>query len=75
MARPRGRAASIYIAKESGFVEVDGQTLPFTKGVTLVRAGHPILDKAGMFFEPVSGRVHYDVETATAEPHVDDDAE
>ena len=68
MAAKRGRPSSIYIAKQSGFCEIDGHVVPFTKGVTLVRAGHPLLKRAGAHFEPVSDRVHYDVEQATAAP-------
>lgn len=64
----RGRPSSIYIAKETGFCEIDGNVVPFTAGKTLVRAGHPLLALAGNSFEPVSDRVHYDVEQATAAP-------
>lgn len=59
---------TIYIAKESGSAEVDGQAYVFIKGVTRVRGGHPLLKGHEELFEPVDMTVHYDVEQATAAP-------
>ena len=59
---------TVYIATESGAAEVDGQPFTFVRGVTRVRAGHPVLRQLGAFFRPVEEAVHYDVEQATAAP-------
>lgn len=64
----RKTTGAIYVAIESGFAEVKGQLYQFTKGVTRVRAGHPLLKDHGVFFEPVDEHVTYEVEQATAAP-------
>lgn len=56
----------IYVAKESFATELDGQPVIVQKGVTRVRAGHPLLKGRATLFEPLT--VHYDVEQATAKP-------
>jgi hypothetical protein len=68
MAARASKNGDVYIAKESGSAEVDGRTLTFTKGITRVRAGHPLLKGREGLFEPVDDVVHYDVEQATAAP-------
>lgn len=65
---PAKSKGDIYVAIESGTVEIKGQSYPFTKGITRVRAGHVLLKDHGVFFEPISEHVHYDVEQATAAP-------
>jgi hypothetical protein len=58
----------IYIAKESGSCEIDGQPHIFVKGVTRVRAGHQLLKACPDYFEPADKEIHYDLEQATAGP-------
>ena len=65
---PRPRKPGVYIATQSGTCEIDGEAYTFTRGATLVREGHPILDRVPDYFEPASDHVHYDVEQATATP-------
>lgn len=55
----------IFVPKEPFTAQVDGTDMAFTPQ-TLVREGHPILEKYPHLFEPV--RVHYDVEQATSSP-------
>jgi hypothetical protein len=62
------KGTEIYVAIESGVAEIKGQVYPFTKGVTRVRKGHPLLKDHGVFFQPVEEDVHYEVEQATAAP-------
>lgn len=61
---------SVYVATESFVADMDGVPTVVHKGVTRVRAGHPLLKVHGAFFEPVDQTVAYevDVEEATAEP-------
>lgn len=65
MARNSGR---VYVARESGSAEVDGESLAFVKGVTRVREGHPLLKGREGLFELADERVHYEVEAASAAP-------
>jgi hypothetical protein len=59
----------IYVATQSGTTEVNGQTYVFTRGVTRVREGHPLLGAVGNhYFEPVTEHVHYEWETNEAPP-------
>jgi hypothetical protein len=60
--------SQIFVATESGCAEIDGTDHPFKKGVTHVRAGHPLLSACPDYFEPAEDRVAYDVEDTTAEP-------
>jgi len=60
---------NILVCRESAVVKVDGERYVFTRGVTRVRDGHPLLDRFGEYFEPIA--VHYDlpdVETTREEP-------
>lgn len=59
-------AADVYVCKESGAFEWNGDMVVVNKGVTRVRAGHPMLDAHPELFEEIT--VHYDVERATAAP-------
>ncbi len=68
MAPTRANKGDVYVANESGSAEVDGETLTFTKGVTRVRVGHPLLKGREHLFDPIEMTVHYDVEQATAAP-------
>lgn len=69
MGRPRKNPDStILVAVESGAAEVNGEVLQFTKGVTRVRAGHPLAAASPASFEPIE--VHYDWERAVDEPGV-----
>jgi hypothetical protein len=60
----------VYVARDSGVAEIKGVPYSFTKGITRVRAGHPLTKIAGFenIFEPVDGHVHYDIEQATDAP-------
>lgn len=64
----KANKSDVYVAKESGSAEVNGETLTFTRGITRVRAGHPLLKGRESLFAPVDDTVHYDVEQATAAP-------
>jgi hypothetical protein len=65
---PRSRDQDIYVATESGSCEVAGENHVFVKGITRVRAGHPLLKAVPDYFKPIELEVHYDVEQATAAP-------
>jgi hypothetical protein len=59
----------IYVCKESAAFEYGGDMVVVHKGVTRVRAGHPMLRDHPELFDPID--VHYDwpgVEQATAAP-------
>ncbi len=59
----------IYVCNESAAFEYGGDMVVVHKGVTRVRAGHPMLREHPELFDPID--VHYDwpgVERATAEP-------
>lgn len=58
----------VYVAIESGAASVDGQEMIFVKGVTRVRAGHPLLRACPSLFKPADAHPSYDVEQATAAP-------
>lgn len=60
---------NVYVCKESAAFGHGGDMIVVHKGVTRVRAGHPMLEEHPELFEPID--VHYDlpqVERATAEP-------
>ena len=65
---PKNPGADIYVATESGAVELDGTPVMVYKGMTRVRAGHRLLRQYPSMFEPIDLLVHYDVEQATAAP-------
>ncbi len=65
---PRIPAVDIYVAKETGAVELDGSPVMIQKGHTRVRQGHQLLKRYPEMFEPIDLFVHYDVEQATAAP-------
>lgn len=58
--------ADVYVCKESAAFEWGGDMVVVNKGVTRVRAGHPMLAAHPELFEEIT--VHYDVERATAAP-------
>ena len=66
--RVRTEAGRVFVARDSGSAEVDGEQYSFVKGVTRVREGHPLLAGREQLFEPVDDAVHYEWETATAAP-------
>lgn len=68
MPRTRGQEADIYVAQETGAVELDGSPVMIYKGVTRVRAGHSLLRDHPTMFAPIDLGVHYDVEQASAAP-------
>lgn len=67
MARRRNPDEQILIATTSGvWVDADGVEYPYFRGITRVRAVHPLARAVPDAFKPVD--VHYDVEQATAAP-------
>lgn len=66
MAQNKGQ---VFVAIETGSAEINGETFPFTRGVTRVREGHPLL-KGGrsQFFAPAEDSVTYEWESATSAP-------
>lgn len=62
--------SDVYVATDSAAFEYGGDMVVVHKGVTRVRAGHPILTQHPELFMPID--VHYDwparVEQATAAP-------
>lgn len=56
----------LYVAREGATFEFNGQPVFVTAGVTIVRAGHPILKEHGDLFQPL--RIHYDVEKPPPPP-------
>jgi len=61
-----GKASDVYVAKESFTTNLDGQEVVISKGVTRVRAGHPLMKGREALFELLE--VQYDVEQATSAP-------
>lgn len=57
---------TIYVAKSSFSIEIDGATMPIQAGVTRVREGHWLLRHHPEYFEPMS--VHYEIEDTSAKP-------
>lgn len=66
MAAARKPAGDIFVARDSFSTEIDGVPVSVQKGVTRVRAGHPLLEGREGLFEPIT--VHFDVEQATSAP-------
>lgn len=60
---------AVYVATESGSANVNGQEIIFTKGVTRVRQGHPLLKGRASLFARLDESVHYEWEAATAAPN------
>lgn len=56
----------IYVARDSASVIIEGDRYALQKGLTRVRAGHPLVERHPELFEPLD--VHYDVEDATQAP-------
>lgn len=65
---PTSKKHEILVARESAVFTHDGEKHVIHRGITRVRAGHPILEGREDLFEPLT--VHYDVETARQEPAV-----
>lgn len=57
---------TILIARDSGVVEIKGESFTVTRAVTRIRADHPLAKAAPHLFTELD--VHYDVEQATAAP-------
>lgn len=62
------KKTEMYVAVQTGFVNVDGQDLPIRAGETLVAAGHKLLKVAPDLFKPATDLIRYDVEDASATP-------
>jgi hypothetical protein len=67
------KADEVFVANTSGAIDVDGESMTFTKGVTRVAnagVGAKILKAVPDYFDAVDDRVHYGggVEQATAAP-------
>lgn len=58
----------VFVATQSGTAEVGGQTFVFTRNVTRVREGHPLLAACPDYFTPVNDVVHLEWETNEAPP-------
>lgn len=58
--------ADILVPRDTFLVELDGNRIILHKGVTRVRAGHPLTVGREELFEPIG--LDYDVEQATAAP-------
>lgn len=56
----------VYIATKTAIIYIDGRRTTVRKGLTRVRAGHPVLSDHPELFKPID--VHFDVEQATAAP-------
>lgn len=63
---PRTKEPTIYVARSSGVLKVDGKVHTYYAGRTRVRAGHPLLKAIPDRFEPM--KLDYDIEQATAAP-------
>jgi hypothetical protein len=50
------RSHKLYVAIDSGVAEVDGRTCTFSAGKTRIPAGHLLLRKNAVFFEPLEHR-------------------
>lgn len=62
------KSSGIYVATTSFACEIDGYPVNVSHGER-VREGHDLLRLYPQAFEPLeAGRVHYDVEQATAAP-------
>jgi hypothetical protein len=63
------KAAEVYVATETGSVDIKGQNYVFYRDVTRVAADHPLIKACPDFFAPAEDRLHYGgVEQATAAP-------
>ena len=62
MAAPAPSSHDVFVARESFSTTLDGVPVAVVKGVTRVRAGHPLLAGREDLFELLT--VHYDVERA-----------
>ncbi|MFI2663729.1 hypothetical protein [Micromonospora carbonacea] len=64
--------SDLVVARTSGVIMHEGRRHPIRRGVTIARAGHPLVGKSPKLWQPL--RVHYDlpgvggVEQATAAP-------
>lgn len=57
---------AIFIAKESGWIHLNGEDIQVVAGRTRVREGHQLMVGREHMFTPLT--VDYDVEQATAAP-------
>lgn len=58
----------VFVATETGVTELKGVPFSFERGVTRVRAGHPLLKACPNCFALEEDTVTYEVEQATAAP-------
>lgn len=56
----------ILVAADDGTITIDEDTFYLRRGITRVRASHPMVERAPHLFKELD--VHYDVEQATAAP-------
>jgi hypothetical protein len=61
-------AQDVYVANETFACELDGENLIVHRGITRVRAGHPLYENYKGNFDLVDRDLQYDVEEATAPP-------
>ncbi len=65
---PQKSEPDIYVATETFSADIGGSPQMIYKGITRVRAGHPLLKGREALFAPVENSVDYEVEQATAAP-------
>jgi hypothetical protein len=58
----------ILVAASSFVCTHDGKSFTFHKGVTRIRAGHPVIKGREHLFLEMDASADYDVEAATSEP-------
>lgn len=63
---PKAKEPSIFVARTSGDIKIDGEVYSYRAGRTRVREGHPLLRVIPERFEPL--KVDYEIEQATAAP-------
>lgn len=61
-------ARDVYIANSTFACDLDGAPVIVHRGVTRVRAGHPLFERYKSNFDLVDTAIEFDIEEATAAP-------
>lgn len=61
-------ARDVYIANSTFACDLDGAPVIVHRGVTRVRAGHPLFERYKDNFDLVDTAIEFDIEEATASP-------